>query len=119
MSKAKGEQTPTESVASVQDTASQLDARGRRITVKRLNALDYYRLTKVMGRAASNEATMGMAMLAVTVRRIDTQDIAMPASEKDVEFLMQQLDFDGIAAAGEALKQLNRDPQEDEEAAKN
>jgi hypothetical protein len=43
----------------------------------------------------------------------------MPASEKDVEFLMQQLDFDGISAAGEALKQLSRDPQEDEEAAKN
>lgn len=120
MSRMQDELTPTALVAQANTTASQIDKRGRRIVVKRLNALDYYRLTKLMGVASANEATMGMATMAYAVRKIDAQDIAIPTTEREVEFLLQQLDFDGIAAAGEAMAQLNSgDQKAEEEAAKN
>lgn len=100
------------------ETAMATDAKGRVITVKRLNALQYYRLTKALGGAAANPASMEMATLACCVVRIDVTDIAPPQNERDVEFIIQQLDFDGIAAAGEALQQLT-DPAVEREAAKN
>jgi hypothetical protein len=113
------EETPTETIAKIPDTASHLDARGRRITVNRMNALQFYRLTKVMGMDASNAAAMDLAVIASSVKKIDATDIAMPSTERDVEFLIQQLDFDGIAAAGEALKKLGAAGAEDNDAAKN
>jgi YD repeat-containing protein len=120
MSKAKSvRETPTETLAKMIDTASEYDARGRLITVNRLNALQFYRLTKAMGVTASNPASMDLAILASSVKKIDATDIAMPLTEREVEFLIQQLDFDGIAAAGEALKKLSADPEAEIEAAKN
>lgn len=116
MSDPKPEQNET---TSVRDTATVSDAKGRVITVRRLNALQVYRLTKALGASASNPATADMATLASTVCRINTTDIAFPVSEKDVEFLIQQLDFEGIAAAAEALKLLNEADQAEIEAAKN
>jgi hypothetical protein len=115
MSQAKGEQTPTEMLAKI-ETASAIDKRGRRIVVKRLNALQLYRLAKIPGGASTATAT-DLATLACSVTKIDTLPIAFPATEQDVEFLIQQLDFDGLAAAAEALKQLSDGA--DEEAAKN
>lgn len=111
-------ETATEAMAKMADTAMHTDARGRVITVKRLNALQFYRLTKAMGQAASNEASMDLAILASSVTRINATNFAPPATERDVEYLIQQLDFDGIAAAGEALKTLSED-QGAIEAAKN
>ena len=116
MSGVKGEQTPTD-IISAPVTAYATDKRGRVITVKRLTALDYYRVTKVLG--DSNAATFGMASLACTVRRIDTTDFALPTTERDVEFILQQLDFDGLTAAGEALEKLNPADEADKAAAKN
>lgn len=115
---AKPEQNET-TTKSVKDTASFTDTKGRLITVRRLNALQVYRLTKALGASASNPATADMATLACTVCRINTQDIAFPLTEKDVEYLIQQLDFEGIAAAAEALKLLNENDLAEIEAAKN
>jgi hypothetical protein len=112
-------ETATEQLAKAVDTATHLDARNRLIAVKRLNALQFYRLTKAMGAASSNPAAMDLAILAASVSKIDTTVIAMPSSERDVEFLIQQLDFDGIAAAGEALKKLSGDDDAENDAAKN
>jgi hypothetical protein len=109
-------ETPSQVVGS-KETASHTDARGRLITVNRLNALQFYRLTKAMGVNANNPATMDLAVIASSVKKIDATDIAMPSTEREVEFLIQQLDFDGIAAAGEALKNLSADGNLD--AAKN
>ena len=112
-------ETASETIARGQrQTQSHPDARGRLIVVNRLNALQYYRLTKAMGAAAANPAAMDMATLASSVRRIDTLDIAIPANEREVEFLIQQLDFDGIAAAGEALKKFSDDADDGKDAAK-
>ncbi len=112
---------PSKTVAGAQkQTESQHDARGRLITVNRLNALQFYRLTKAMGATASNPGAMDLATLASSVRRIDALDIAIPANEREVEFLIQQLDFDGLAAAGEALKKLGETADDDRnETAKN
>jgi hypothetical protein len=83
------------------------DARGRVIKVQKLTALNYYQLTRAMGESASNQTLMDLAVTAASVRRIDTTDLAMPSSERDVEFAMQLLDFEGIRAAGEGLRQLH------------
>lgn len=109
-----------EAVAARPDTAQAMDARGRLITVKRLNALQYYRLNKALGAAAAtNPATMDLAVMVSAVSRIDAEDIAFPASERDIEFLIQKLDFEGIAAVGEALKRLDDHIDAEIDAAKN
>ena len=120
MSKAKDTpETATETISKMNETASHVDSRGRRITVTRLNALSFYRLTKVMGANSNNAASMDLATLASSVRKIDGMDIAPPANEREVEFLIQQLDFDGLAAVGEALQKFNVADDGGVEAAKN
>ena len=119
MSKAKAPETTTEALADMVDSASHLDARGRLITVNRLSALQFYRLTKVMGAASSNVASMDLAAIASAVKKIDAAPVAFPSNEREVEFLIQQLDFDGLAAAGEALGKLNEQEAAGVEAAKN
>lgn len=101
-------------------TANRLDKRGRRIVVKPLNALDYYRVSRALGAsAASNPATLDLAMIACAVRKIDILPIAMPTTERDVEFLIQQLDFDGLEAAGLALALVNKSGDKEVDDAKN
>jgi hypothetical protein len=95
------------------------DARGRIIVVQKLNLLNYYFLTKAMGGESSNIALMDLATTAAAVRRIDTTDYAMPGTETDVRFMMQMLDFDGLRAAGEGLKQLHTKTDDGAEVAKN
>lgn len=101
------------------ETASHTDARGRLITVRKLNALNFYNLTKALGHFSSNAATMDMAMIVATVSAINTTKFPVPATEQDIKLLIQELDFDGIAAAGEALKKLAPDPEAEKEVAKN
>lgn len=111
--------TPIQTLA-MAETARAMDKRGRLITVKRLNALQYYRLSKALGASgATNPTTMDLATLVCAVSKIDAEDIAFPATERDIEFLIQRLDFDGIAAVGEALKTLNSDPDTEVDSAKN
>lgn len=119
MDDAKDLETPTQALAQMANTASHMDGRGRLITVKRLDALQFYRLTKAMGEVSSTEAAMDMAMLACAVSKIDATPVAFPNTEREVEFLIQQLNFDGIAAAGEALKKLSTDKAAEAEVAKN
>lgn len=110
-------ETPSQVVADAANgTAFAMDAKGRRITVSRLDALQYYRLTKAMGSAASNQAAMDFAMIAATVRKIDVTQFPIPTTERDVEFMIQQLGFDGINAAGIALAKLNGQDQENQQA---
>lgn len=96
--------------------ASHTDARGRLIAVAPLDALQYYNLIKALGPTAQNNAALDLAMMAATVRAIDTTKFPLPSSEKDVQFVIQQLDFDGIAAAGEALESLNANSAEEQDA---
>jgi hypothetical protein len=112
-------ETPTEQLtAAAQTKVLVTDARGRVIAVHKLSLLNYYAIAKAMGESASNPTLMDIAITAAAVRRIDTTDFAMPRTERDVEFLMQLLDFDGIKAAGDGLRQLNP-PKDNEETSKN
>jgi len=104
---------PSRSIATAA-TASATDARGRYITVKKLTLLDYYRLTKIIGQGSGNSAQMDVASIAVAVTEIDMDKVTFPQTERELEHLMQRLDFDGLAAVAEALKQLNPTPTEGE-----
>jgi hypothetical protein len=95
------------------------DECGRVIAVQKLNLLNFYFLTKAMAGESSNTALMDLAITAASVRRIDTTDFAMPNTETDIRFLMQMLDFDGLKAAGEGLRQLHAKSGDGTEAAKN
>jgi hypothetical protein len=95
------------------------DDRGRILVVGKMSLLNYYMLSKAMGESANNPALMDMAVTAAAVRRINTTDFAMPTTETDVRFLMQQLDFDGLRAAGEGLRQLHAKADDGTDAAKN
>lgn len=116
------EKAPDTATATVAEsgTASQMDKRGRLIAVKPLNALDYYRVSKALGAvAAGNPATLDLAMIACAVRKIDIMPVALPTTEREIEFLIQQLDFDGLEAAGTALALVNRGAEKEAADSKN
>ena len=96
--------TPTVVVSG--DKATVVDARGRTFTVQKLTALNLYQLTKALGDASTNVATSDLAALAAAVRSIDGNPVAPPRTERDIEFVIGVLDFDGLAAVGEGPKQL-------------
>jgi hypothetical protein len=114
------EPTATSAVAAAAQTKVLVtDARGRVIAVRKVTLINFYNLNKAMKDDATNPTLMDMAVTAAAVSRIDTTDFAFPATEADVRFLMQQLDFDGLKAAGEGLRQLHAKADDGTEAAKN
>jgi hypothetical protein len=81
-----------------------VDRLGRKLTLRRLTALDKLRLFKAAGPdLAQNEAWLGMAMLASSVIAIDDVPIPSPATEQQVEAMVGRLGEVGIAAAADAL----------------
>ncbi len=80
------------------------DAAGRRITLRRLGALDKLRLFEAAGPVLSgNDRWLGMAVLACSVTAIDDVPWPMPANKQGVEAMVQRLGDDGIAAVSDAL----------------
>ena len=94
-----------ELAAAAQTKILMTDSRNRVLAIHKLSVLDYYRLTKVTGDAI-NDRTLNMAVIAAAVRRIDTLDFPFPQSEKDIEFVLQQLDSEGFEAAAKGVGQL-------------
>ena len=96
-------------------TTTVTDADGRRITVRRLNALGKLRLFKAAGPTLShNQYWLGMATLACSVHALDDVPIPMPSNEHQIESLVSRLGDTGIAAIAAAL---NPDvPAEEEKA---
>jgi hypothetical protein len=79
-------------------------ADGRRLTLRRMNALDKLRLFKAAGPMLSqNEPWLGMALLACSVLAIDDVPVPAPANEQQIEALVARLGDTGIAAAASAL----------------
>jgi hypothetical protein len=112
-------ETASATVAAAKNKVLVTDARGRVIAVRKLTALNYYQLAKAMGESASNPTLMDLAITAAAVSRVDVTDLAFPRTEKDVEFAMQFLDFEGIRAAGDGLRQLSTKIEDEAEVAKN
>ena len=98
-------QTPSEALlaaASVQDVVR--DAEGRRLTLRRLGALDRLRLLEAAGAELSrNDRWLGMAVLACSVAAIDDLPWPMPASKQGVEAMVERLGDAGIAAVSRAI----------------
>jgi len=64
----------------------------------------------------SNTAVaMDLASIACAVTEIDGERIFFPAVERELEHLMQRLDFDGLQAVSEALKSLAPPADEQEQ----
>ena len=96
------------------------DARGRKIALRKLNALDRMRLSELVGgENAKNEAYMTYATLAYHVASIDGDAVPKPATKAQLEALVQRLDEDGLAAAVKALPGLYPEAAESEELLKN
>jgi len=91
-------------IAAAQAAPEATDAQGRRLTLRRLTALDKLRLFKAAGPVlAQNQPWLGMALLAASVAAIDEVPLPPPASEGQIEALVSRLGDDGIDAVARAL----------------
>ncbi len=97
--------TPTQSHLSAVIAAETVqDAQGRRLTIRRLTALDKLRLFKAAGPAlAQNPLWLGMATLACAVTEIDSVPVPPPVNEAQIEALVGRLGDTGISAIAKAI----------------
>ena len=81
-----------------------VDTEGRRLTLRRLTALDTLRLFKAAGPVlAQNEPWLSMAGMAFSVLEIDGVPVPSPATEAQIEGLIHRLGDAGLAAIAQAL----------------
>ena len=91
-------------VAEAQAPLTIVDAQGRKLEFRRPSALDRLRLFKALGPGLSdNTRYVGYAMLAYCVSAIDDVPIPAPASEAQVEMLVNRLGDAGLEAVGEGM----------------
>jgi hypothetical protein len=96
------------------------DERGRVIKLKKPGVLAQFRLIEALGETAKNEVYMGMVLPLIFVTAIDDDPVYQPASKREVEALIQQLDEDGIAAVLSGVQENfgKTDPEADKAAVK-
>lgn len=92
--------TPSQQIVAAAETQiSTVDKQGRRLSVRRLMALDRLRLFKAAGPVLSqNQPWLGMAVLASSVTAIDDIPVPPPVTEQQIEALVAKLGDDGISA---------------------
>jgi hypothetical protein len=97
--------TPTELHLAAHAAAQTItDTEGRRLTIRRLTALDKLRLFKAAGpNLSQNHLWLGMATLACSVAAIDDIPVPSPTTEAQIESLVARLGDPGIAAIAHAL----------------
>lgn len=89
---------------------SVVDGLGRRLSLRRLTALDKLRLFKAAGpELALNQPWLAMAILASSVVAIDEIPIPSPSKETQIEALVGRLGDIGIEAIAEALEPYDAD----------
>lgn len=113
-------ETPSETmVRAAVKTGEITDARGRRISVRRLSALDRMRLYAAAGPELSNNIQwIGVAAVAASCAAIDGDPVPKPASRMQVEALVERLDDDGLEAIAEVYKKTFGVGAEEDIAAK-
>lgn len=102
--------TPSEAIISAAlATDSITDDEGRRLTIKRLTALDRLRLFKAAGPLLSqNPPWLGMALIASSVTAIDDVPVPPPVNETQIEAMIGRLGDAGISAVAQILQQSSR-----------
>jgi hypothetical protein len=97
--------TPTALIlANANKTLEVIDELGRRLKVRRINALDRLRLLKAAGPVLSqNDAWLNMAALAVSIVEIDGIPRPTPVNERQVEAAVSELGDGGLHAIAEVL----------------
>jgi hypothetical protein len=104
-------------LAAAQEGLAVTDSLGRRLDLRRLDALDKLRLFKAVGPAlAQNQPYLGMALLACSVVAVDGVPCPRPTEETLIERAVQRLGDAGLAAVAEVLRS---DPPPDMDTAKN
>jgi hypothetical protein len=99
-------------IAAAQAAPDVTDTQGRRLTLRRLTALDKLRLFKAAGPVlAQNQPWLGMAILAASVVAIDDVPVPPPVNEAQVEALVGRLGDAGIAAIAAALAPAAEAPE--------
>lgn len=97
--------TPSQTI--LRDAAKVLtvvDQTGRRLSLRRLTALDTLRLFKAAGPVLSqNEPWLSMAGLAFSVLEIDGVPQPGPATEAQIEALIDRLGDAGLAAIADTI----------------
>ncbi len=89
--------------AAVSETV--VDGDGRRLTIRRLTALDRLRLFKAAGPLlAQNQPWLGMALIACSVVAVDDVPVPPPVNEVQIEAMVSRLGDAGIVAIAAALQ---------------
>ena len=98
--------TPTDSITARSLTLrTVVDELGRTITVRQLTALDTLRLFKVAGpELARNQPWLSLATLAFSVVEIDSVPVPAPATEAQVERLVERLGDEGLNAIADDIE---------------
>lgn len=99
--------TPSQTIVrSAARTHTVVDRTGRRLLLRRLTALDTLRLFKAAGPVlAQNEPWLSMAGLAFSVLEIDGVPMPSPATEAQIESLIDRLGDDGLVAIAETVEE--------------
>jgi hypothetical protein len=97
--------TPTDFfVSNANKTFEVVDHLGRKITIRRINALDRLRLLKAAGPVLSqNDAWLNMAALAISAVEINGIPRPTPTNERHIESAVSDLGDGGLHAIAEAL----------------
>jgi hypothetical protein len=102
--------TPSESI--IHDHSQTVDVRdtfGRTLRVRRLKALDRFRLLKAAGPDLSqNDAWLNMAALTFAVVEIDSVPRPAPTNERQIELAVSLLSDAGLQAVADALSEIER-----------
>jgi hypothetical protein len=97
--------TPSQTlVQSARETFATTDKKGRKLLLRRLAALDTLRLFKAADPDLSqNTSWLSMASLAFAVLEIDGMPIPSPATEAQIENVVDLLGDEGLAAIADVL----------------
>ena len=98
--------TPSQSIVrEATKTVTIIDGKGRSLTLRRLTALDTLRLFKAAGPVlAQNEPWLSMAGLTFSVLEIDGIPVPPPATESQIENLIDRLGDEGLAAIADTVQ---------------
>lgn len=104
MAKLKVGPKPSEEIVAAANAITHvIDARGRKIGLRKPTLLSQYKLVEFLGDTAKNEAFMSMLMPIVMVAELDGEVIHPPRSRLELDALITRIDDDGLTAIASYL----------------